>query len=319
VSIHSSRTPDVTVVIPTKDRPQLLPTTLASVLAQRDVAIEVVIVDDGSDPPLAAAQLAILEDERVTLVRHERPGGVAAARNAGIERAQADWVATLDDDDLWHPDKLRRQLAAAREAHAVWSFCGAVHFLPGPRAWFVHRPAHLDMVRRRLPHENLVPAGSSNVLVRRDTYEQIGGFDTDLVHLADWNAWCALLRVGPPAIVDETMVAYRLHGSNMVLGSRDGLLAEVDVIEARTRDLRAGKPLDRRAIHRWVATMLMRTGQRAEARREYLAAARCGDRAAWLRVIRSFVPATELRRRRHAAEVPAAVAAWLNEVANGAT
>ncbi|HYH62914.1 MAG TPA: glycosyltransferase family 2 protein, partial [Solirubrobacterales bacterium] len=116
----SARRPAVSVVVPTRDRWSLLEVTLTSVLAQRDVDLEVVVVDDGSStapPPLPA-----LEDERVRLVRSSGPHGVAHARNLGIDQARGEWIAFLDDDDVWAPDKLRLQVHAAASRGASFAY-----------------------------------------------------------------------------------------------------------------------------------------------------------------------------------------------------
>jgi glycosyltransferase involved in cell wall biosynthesis len=91
--------PDVSVVIPTRDRSRLLVLALRSALRQREVDLEVVVVDDGSgdDTPEVVAGL---RDARVHLVRHPGPHGVSAARNSGIAAARGRWIAFLDDDDL---------------------------------------------------------------------------------------------------------------------------------------------------------------------------------------------------------------------------
>ena len=93
---------EVTVVIPTHNRRALLARTLHSVLAQRHVDLAVVVVDDGGSDGTAKA-LDDLNDTRVTVVRHDRPRGVSAARNSGIAKAVTPWLAFVDDDDLWAP------------------------------------------------------------------------------------------------------------------------------------------------------------------------------------------------------------------------
>jgi glycosyltransferase involved in cell wall biosynthesis len=105
-------TPTVTVVIPTKDRWSLLRRALACALGQTGVALEVVVVDDGSTSP-PPEWLTSAPDSRIRCVRQSRSGGVARARNRGIEAASGTWVAFLDDDDLWDPRKLEVQLEAA--------------------------------------------------------------------------------------------------------------------------------------------------------------------------------------------------------------
>ena len=92
----------MSVVIPTRDRPRLLQRALASALRQVGVVAEVVIVDDGGSPPVALAPTG----GRVRVLRKDRSEGVSAARNAGIAAARGEWVAFLDDDDVWAPAKL---------------------------------------------------------------------------------------------------------------------------------------------------------------------------------------------------------------------
>src|SRR2546423_14232984 len=106
--------PTVSVVVPTHNRSRMLIQTLDSVCRQRDVEVEIVVVNDGSiDETLDA--IARLGDARIRVLDESPPAGVSAARNRGIQSAAGDWIAFLDDDDLWSPDKLRNQLAAARE------------------------------------------------------------------------------------------------------------------------------------------------------------------------------------------------------------
>src|SRR4029453_9986037 len=92
----------VTVVIPTHNRVNMMPATLRSVLAQRDVDLDVVVVDDGSSAASPVA-LAALRADRHRWHRNVPPTGVSHARNAGLAMADTPWVAFCDDDDLWAP------------------------------------------------------------------------------------------------------------------------------------------------------------------------------------------------------------------------
>ena len=117
--------PVVSVVVPTHDRRRLLVQTLGSILGQREVDLEVLVVDDGSRDGTAEV-VAGLGDARVRLLRHDTPQGVAAARNRGIAEATGTWLAFCDDDDLWAPDKLARQLQAAHQTGRGWVYTGEV-------------------------------------------------------------------------------------------------------------------------------------------------------------------------------------------------
>ncbi|GJG86373.1 hypothetical protein tb265_15540 [Gemmatimonadetes bacterium T265] len=267
-------TPSVSVVVPTCDRGALLARTVRSVLAQRGVALEVIVVDDGSADDTAAT-LAGFDDRRLTLLRHPRRQGVSVARNTGIAAASGGWVAFLDDDDLWAPDKLAGQVEAAERLGRAWACSGSVSFTETPRGGLRivagTPPPPAERIVERLPRRNAVPAGASNVLVRADALRTAGGFDPVLRHMADWDLWIRLARLGPPAVVPEPAVAYRLHTGN---ASRDSDVVdhEITYIEARL-----GAGVDRAFAHRWAAWNLLRAGRRLAAMSAYARALASGD------------------------------------------
>src|SRR5262245_33388702 len=140
--------PLVSVVIPSHNRRRLLERTLRSVLAQAAGDLEVVVVDDGStDGTRDAAGL----DPRVVILRNDIPAGVGSARNQGIAAARGEWIAFCDDDDLWSPDKLMRQLAAADDAGAQWVYGGDVNVDDGLRVLSGGPPPDPDTVLALLP------------------------------------------------------------------------------------------------------------------------------------------------------------------------
>ena len=196
----------VAIVIPTHNRPRMLAFTLRSVLAQRGVELAVTIVDDGSsnshDVP---AVIEALGDSRVDLVRHDTPRGVAAARNTGIASTSSDWVAFCDDDDVWAPEKLNAQLLAAQSNSAGWAYTGDVAIDGDLRVLHGAPPLPPEQLATELEHYNPVPAGSSNVMVRRTVLDTVGCFDPKLLSVADWDLWVRLGRHGRPAWVPQTV------------------------------------------------------------------------------------------------------------------
>lgn len=110
----------VSVIIPTRNRSELLARALSSVLGQAHVEVEAVIVDEDSSDG-TREHIASLRDDRITYLRNDRPTGVAKARNRGISEAHGEWIAFLDDDDFWAPTKLQSQLAACAEEGASFS------------------------------------------------------------------------------------------------------------------------------------------------------------------------------------------------------
>lgn len=108
--VSASESGLVSVVIPTRDRPRLLAEALGSALAQTWRDIEVLVVDDGSRPE-ARPVVERFDDRRVTYIRNDAPRGGAAARNRGIRASRGEYVAFLDDDDIWLPTKIEKQMA----------------------------------------------------------------------------------------------------------------------------------------------------------------------------------------------------------------
>ena len=263
--------PEVSVVIPTHNRRRLLGQTLRSVLGQRGVDFEVVVVDDGSTDGTAEA-VAALGDRRVRLLHHEHPRGVATARNVGATAAHGAWVAFLDDDDLWAPDKLARQLEAAHQTGRTWVYTGEVSMDERLRILDGRPPAPPEQVLERLVRHNAVPAGASNVVVQADTLARAGAFDIGLRNNEDWDLWIRLARLGPPAWVCHPLTAYRMHPASNAFADAGRMLAEAAMLADRYRI-----PVDRAAQYRRAAWTCLRAGRRRQALGYYLGAVRVGD------------------------------------------
>jgi len=257
--------PQVSVVVPTHNRSRLLALTLRSILWQQDVDLEVIVVDDGSSDDTAAV-VAGLGDARVRLVRHDLPRGVSAARNRGIAEARGEWVGFCDDDDLWSPHKLVRQIAAARTAGAEWVYAGAVFIDDLQRVHGGAPPPPPGALMPLLPCWNPVPGGCSNVIVLHEALRETGPFASEFRTLADWELWLRLAARGAPAWVPRPLVAYRVHASNMSLDVVR-TLTELDLLETRH-----GLAVDRSRFDRYLATLCLRSGRKAEALRLLLRA-----------------------------------------------
>jgi glycosyltransferase involved in cell wall biosynthesis len=292
------------VVIPTRDRPEMLAGAVAVALAQRDVEVEVLVVDDGSAAPVGAA---LPSDGRVRLLRHEVPRGVSAARNTGIERARAPWIAFLDDDDLWAPDKLASQIGAAAAAGAAWAYAGDVTVDEDLGIVSGAPPPPPGEVVAKLTTYNSIPAGASNVVVAADALAAAGPFDPSLKTSEDWDMWIRLARCcGTPAVVPRPLVACRLH-PGAASENMDLVLQEVATVERRH-----AIQVDWARHHRWAAWTALRRGRRGEAARRYFVAASSGDVRSVLRALAALAgPRIVKRRVDPHGEWAAAARAWL--------
>jgi glycosyltransferase involved in cell wall biosynthesis len=204
-SAHSH--PDsVTVVVPTHNRADVLRQTLETILGQRDVDVTVVVVDDASTDGTAEV---LSQYPGVLTLRHDQPTEQRVARNHGAALARTRWLGFCDDDDLWAPTKLRRQLDALERHGADWCACSSIFVDENLEPIGGHRVTTPGEAGRRIPRQNVIPGGGSGVVMRRKVFEQVGGFREDARFVEDWDLWVKLSRVAKLACVDELLVAQR--------------------------------------------------------------------------------------------------------------
>lgn len=266
------RHPDVSVVIPTKDRWALLSkAAVPAALEQEDVDIEVIVVDDGSADSTAVELPALSKGEpRLRVLRHDRSRGAAAARNTGLRAARGEWVAFLDDDDYWSPRKLATQLGTARAENAAFVYAGAVAVDERGRmiyTYYFPDPADLPTL---LLESAVVPAGGSNVLARTQLVRDVGGFDERFRHLDDWDLWIRLASSGRAAGVRDVLVSVLFHSGNY--HARDDQSDEVELLIRKHASYTPPRTLrvDRRGHARWVASQHSRVGLHRRAAWLYL-------------------------------------------------
>lgn len=206
----------VSVVIPTYNRASLIIDALDSVYRQSYRPLEVIVVDDGSTDTTEKVV-------RSWLCEHSEPGefvahlaqqqnlGGNAARNRGIQESTGELIAFLDSDDVWHPDKLQKQVPLFDDLEVGGVYCGiqAVNVDSG----------------RRMTQQRLYPSGwllaqllvrdvtapTSTYVVRREVFEQVGAFDLELEARQDWDMWIRIASGYKIQAVPEPLVQYRDH------------------------------------------------------------------------------------------------------------
>ncbi|HWP58307.1 MAG TPA: glycosyltransferase family A protein [Candidatus Acidoferrales bacterium] len=233
--------PQVSVILPTRNRERFLATSLRSALAQTFADLEVIVVDDAS----ADGTPGVVErfgDRRVRYIRHPARRGGAAARNAGIGRARGDSIAFLDDDDEWHEEKIARQvelLAASPEAVGViYTGYSIVDRASGKICGQRIAAARGDL-SSALRRENCV-GGSSSVLVRKSCLDRVGWFDESLPSFQDYDLWLRLAREFQFDCIARPMLNYSLH-PDRIGTDLDALSRGIDLMlrkHGRSRSLR---------------------------------------------------------------------------------
>jgi glycosyltransferase involved in cell wall biosynthesis len=206
----------VSVVIPTHNRAHLIIDALSSAVAQSWRPIEIIVVDDGSTdgtPDEVKRWHAATAPEISVQVIAQRSAGGNAARNNGSSAARGDFIAFLDSDDVWHPSKLRKQMAVLRaRPQFVAVYCGI-------REVRAETGDVLVDSRRSYPQGELlekllvadVTAPTSTCLVYRAAFERAGMFDTELSARQDWDLWIRLSLQGGIGAVEEALVDMRHH------------------------------------------------------------------------------------------------------------
>ncbi len=187
--------PLVSVIIPTYDRPMYLQSSVETVLAQTYDNIEIIIVDDHSPTPAESVLKNVPELNGVTnvvCVRHEENRGVCAARNTGLEAANGELVALLDDDDYWEVEKLERQVATFRNSTPKTGVIYTNTRITDDEGntTNVTENNHTGNVTKRLFRGNF--ATISTLLVHASAISNAGKFDVTLPNWEDWE-WCIRL------------------------------------------------------------------------------------------------------------------------------
>lgn len=203
--------PLVSVIIPAYNRAALIGESLESVYAQTYEPLEVIVVDDGSTDDLESALSPYLR-QGLRLIRHETNKGAPTARNAGIAEAKGEFIAFLDSDDLWEPDKTKQQVRKIVES--------------GPDTALVYSGIRkIDQDGKLLGFKNPVKKGSiyldllannwigstSTALVRASALSRVGGFDATLRSRQDLDLWLRISREFTIDFVADPLVLYRVH------------------------------------------------------------------------------------------------------------
>lgn len=278
MTMHAIR---VSVIIPMYNGERYFARTIESVLAQTYSAKEIVVVDDGSRDSSREVVARYLHHSNVRLIAQEN-AGVAAARNAGIRAASGEYIAFLDQDDLWLPDKLARQVEYLNEHPEIALVHSNIHFIdeageriPDPE-WSWVAPT-CGQVLPELVQRNSIC--TCTVLMRKSALEQAGLFRQALAPADDWDLWLRIAARHPIGFVDAVTACYRVHQGNESRNLLKMQEAEIRVVETFIHEHpgAVGDAITRTklfSIYSEAARLLERSGRYTEARGYWLRAIR---------------------------------------------
>lgn len=221
----------VSVIIPTYNGGKHLLDAVNSALLQTYAPIEIIVVDDGSQEDITQVLSPVLR--RLTLIRQDN-AGPAAARNNGVKAASGEFIAFLDDDDLWHPTKIEVQMRAMSEEPD----CGLVYSYPilidengsivlneRPKA-FPSGHVYYDFLQRNRINTPSV------TLVRKSALKKVGGFDENrrCISCEDYDLWLRIAREYKVKFCDDANIYYRQSKSSISKNNYNHLNANLFVM-----------------------------------------------------------------------------------------
>ncbi|MCB1159960.1 MAG: glycosyltransferase, partial [Leptospiraceae bacterium] len=198
--------PVVSIIIPSYNREEYLISCIDSVLEQSFQDFELILVDDGSvDNSFKLMQSYQEKDKRVICIEQEH-SGVSRARNTGIYKSKGEWIAFLDSDDTWHPEKLEKQLAyhslhtdcQISQTEEIWIRNGK-RVSPGKK----HKKEEGFLFAKSLELCCITP---SSVLLHRSLFEKYGVFDEKLVSCEDYELWLRISSKKKIGLISELLL-----------------------------------------------------------------------------------------------------------------
>jgi glycosyltransferase involved in cell wall biosynthesis len=215
--------PEVSVIIPVYNRNELLREALESVFHQNYYDYEIIVVDDGSDEPVSDH---FLPEENFHIIRHDTNKGVSVARNSGIVASRGKYVAFLDSDDVWLPEKLLTQLTFIKENNNKVS-ANVTGFFLTDEFGIQHTeiPEHQDDWYKYLMLGCGLGPGTT-LMVHRLAFDLVGLFDASLIRYEDWDWLLRFVDSFPLTVISEPLA--NVHRSS---------ISEAKVVESSTYHL----------------------------------------------------------------------------------
>jgi glycosyltransferase involved in cell wall biosynthesis len=207
--------PKVSVIIPNYNYSQYICEAVESVLLQTYPNVEIIIVDDGSKDN----SLEVLEKfgDKIKILAQQN-AGVSVARNNGVANSNGEFIAFLDADDIWLPEKIERQISLFLNDKTL----GLVHVaVQDIDASGKNLGTHFDGLSGEVSHELLlfkravILGGGSGIMIPRKIFDEVGGFDLRLSTSADWDIFYQISSRYKVGFINEILLKYRLHGLNM--------------------------------------------------------------------------------------------------------
>ena len=230
--------PQISVVIPTYNRSELLHKSIQSVLNQDYQDFEIIVVDDCSIDDVKSS-IATFKDPRIKYIRHDKNRGEGASRNTGIGIARGQYIASHDDDDEWLPTKLTKQINAFAESPppvgvvytGLWRIYNQEKKIYVPSDNIGRKEGN---IHHQLLQENFVPTPTT--LIKKECFAKAGLFDENLRNLVDWELWIRLSKYYEFRYLEEPLVISYLRPDSVTVNQDSRIKAFELILEKHLQE-----------------------------------------------------------------------------------
>lgn len=211
MSTHNEK---VSIIMPAYNAKRYITASISSVQNQTWENWELIVIDDCStDDTHEIISKFVTSDSRISLIKNSKNSGVAVSRNNGVQHAQGDWIAFLDSDDCWAPEKLERQLTLAHAHHASFTFTGSSFMNEQGEILGYYLSVPEQITYRELLKQNIISC--SSVLIRKELILPYSMESSEHMH-EDFAVWLKILRDYqiPAYGLNQPMLIYRVSASS---------------------------------------------------------------------------------------------------------
>lgn len=218
----------------------MLMRAINSVLSQTVNDFELIIVDDSPsdycERENIKSHIKSLDNKKIYYVQHQKNMGASAARNTGIDLAKGDFIAFLDDDDEWLPQKLEMQLKEIIKKNAGLVYCNHYNISPnGKRRLIRHKSPKSANIVDELLIDNFI-GSTSFPLIRSECFKKCGNFDVDLLSSQDLEMWIRICKNFTISHIEQPLVNYYVHENEQITSNPDKKIQATKVLNVRYKE-----------------------------------------------------------------------------------
>lgn len=214
----------ISIIMPTYGRTaEIVLRAVDSIIKQTYVDWELYVVDDNKENNLYSEAiknaLEDLKDTRIHYLRMEKNSGACAARNKGIQESKGEYVAFLDDDDEWLPERLEKQLPGLEDDNVGFTYCGVwiLNEMTGKKKssliQFKHGNVYYDLLKGNFM------GGVSNFIIKRSAMDKCGAFRVDMPSSQDYELWIRLSKQYDVSSIAENLTVLHVHEGDSITRS----------------------------------------------------------------------------------------------------